>query len=74
VVFADTGEGIAQKDLNNLFIPFYTTKERGTGLGLAICQRIVEGHGGAVSARSRKGRGTTFIVQLPLENQRGPEA
>jgi two-component system sensor histidine kinase HydH len=74
VVFTDTGEGIAQKDLNNLFIPFYTTKERGTGLGLAICQRIVEGHGGAVRVRSRKGRGTTFIVQLPLESQRGSEA
>jgi signal transduction histidine kinase len=70
VEFTDTGDGISQKDLNNIFIPFYTTKERGTGLGLAICQRIVEGHGGSIHVRSRRGLGTTFTVQLPVEGVR----
>jgi two-component system, NtrC family, sensor histidine kinase HydH len=61
----DTGPGIPQKVLEQIFIPFYTTKPHGTGLGLALCQRIVQHHGGNIEVRSSEGRGTTFIVRLP---------
>jgi signal transduction histidine kinase len=63
--FRDSGVGIPRDKLKNLFIPFYTTKERGTGLGLAISQRIVTQHGGAIEVRSNPGKGSTFSVFLP---------
>ncbi len=53
----DNGPGISQKVLENLFMPFFTTKEKGTGLGLAISQRIVQGAGGASRCDRTKGRG-----------------
>jgi two-component system, NtrC family, sensor histidine kinase HydH len=65
VRFHDTGRGIAREHLKNLFIPFFTTKEKGTGLGLPISQRIVTQHGGAIDVRSEPGKGTTFTVYLP---------
>ena len=65
VRFRDTGPGIPQAVLKNLFIPFYTTKEKGTGLGLPISQRIIENHGGTIEVRSRIGVGSTFTVVLP---------
>jgi signal transduction histidine kinase len=67
VRFRDTGCGIAPGDLKNLFIPFYTTKEKGTGLGLPISQRIIENHGGTIEVRSQQGKGATFTVLLPIE-------
>jgi two-component system sensor histidine kinase HydH len=62
---ADNGPGISQKVLENLFMPFFTTKEKGTGLGLAITQRIVQGAGGRIDVRSYEGKGSTFAVILP---------
>jgi signal transduction histidine kinase len=61
----DTGPGISQKVLKNLFIPFFTTKEQGTGLGLAISQSIVQNAGGAIHVQSQSGAGTTFTIVLP---------
>ncbi len=66
---SDTGPGIPQRVLSNLFVPFVTTKDRGTGLGLAISQRIVTAAGGEISVRSRAGQGTTFIVKLPVAEE-----
>jgi signal transduction histidine kinase len=63
--FRDLGSGIQPQDLKNLFIPFFTTKEKGTGLGLPISQRIIENHGGVIEVRSRVGQGSTFTVVLP---------
>jgi two-component system sensor histidine kinase HydH len=67
VRFRDTGIGIPPGDLRNLFIPFFTTKEKGTGLGLPISQRIIENHGGTIEPRSQPGVGATFTVLLPVE-------
>jgi signal transduction histidine kinase len=54
VRFTDTGPGIDPAVQKNLFIPFFTTKEKGTGLGLAISQRIVENHDGFIEVRTRQ--------------------
>jgi signal transduction histidine kinase len=69
VVFADTGTGIPREQLKNLFIPFFTTKEKGTGLGLPISQRIVTHHGGVIEVRSQVGKGTRFAVVLPVAEE-----
>ena len=65
--FRDDGVGIPPADLRNLFVPFFTTKEKGTGLGLAISQRIIENHGGTIEVRSQPGSGATFTVLLPVD-------
>jgi len=62
----DTGPGITQTVLRNLFIPFFTTKERGTGLGLAISQSIVQNVGGTIHVQTQSGSGTTFTIVLPV--------
>jgi len=67
VRFRDAGVGIPAGDLKNLFIPFFTTKEKGTGLGLPISQRIIENHGGTIEVRSQPAEGATFTVLLPIE-------
>jgi two-component system, NtrC family, sensor histidine kinase HydH len=61
----DTGVGMSREVLENLFRPFYTTKVKGTGLGLVVCSRIIEDHGGEISASSVEGRGSTFTITLP---------
>ena len=70
VIFTDDGPGISKENLKHIFDPFFTTKEvgKGTGLGLSICHGIVSEHGGKIYARSEKGHGTTFVVELPLIN------
>ena len=67
VVFDDTGPGIQEKDMGRIFDPFFTTKKDGTGLGLAITHRIIENHHGTIRVLSQRGKGTTFLVTLPLE-------
>jgi two-component system NtrC family sensor kinase len=66
--FADTGCGIKEADLERIFDPFLTTKgaRRGTGLGLAISYGIVKEHKGTIAVESEVGKGTTFVVRLPL--------
>jgi signal transduction histidine kinase len=67
--FRDSGPGISREHLRNLFIPFFTTKEKGTGLGLPISQRIVTQHGGTIEVRSEVGKGSTFTVLLPIAEE-----
>jgi signal transduction histidine kinase len=62
----DTGVGIQSEHLDNIFNPFFTTKDKGTGLGLAIAHQIVNEHGGQLSVRSHVGVGTVFFLDLPL--------
>ena len=66
IAITDTGSGITEEQLTQIFVPFFTTKTKGTGLGLAIVQKIVENHGGRVRVKSQIGQGTTFQVYLPL--------
>jgi two-component system NtrC family sensor kinase len=66
IVFADTGTGIEEENLEKIFEPFFTTRERGTGLGLAITRQIVELHQGKIGLESVPGRGTTVTIRLPL--------
>ncbi|HEY9345485.1 MAG TPA: ATP-binding protein, partial [Inquilinus sp.] len=63
----DSGTGIPADILPRIFDPFFTTKDvgKGTGMGLSICYRIIQTHGGTISARSQPGVGTTFIIILP---------
>ncbi|MBI5822491.1 MAG: cache domain-containing protein [Chloroflexi bacterium] len=68
VEFTDTGHGISEENMNKLFEPFFTTKDigHGTGLGLAISYGIIKSHKGVISVESEVGKGTTFVVRLPL--------
>ncbi len=64
----DTGGGIDPAIIDNIFNPFFTTKERGTGLGLAISNKIVTNHKGHIEVENVAGKGVTFIVYLPMKN------
>ena len=63
--FSDTGIGIRPNELEEIFEPFYTTKDKGHGLGLATTYRIVQNHGGDIHVDSELGKGSTFTVFLP---------
>jgi signal transduction histidine kinase len=65
VMVTDTGDGIAPEHLPKIFDPFFSTKERGTGLGLAVSHGIIQSHGGTIRIESRKGEGTTVVIELP---------
>lgn len=70
VEISDTGPGLDDGVIDKIFTPFYTTKPRGTGLGLAICKRLVEQHGGTMSAGNDPEGGARFIITLPVEQER----
>ena len=67
----DTGHGIAPEHLTKIFDPFFTTKSKGSGLGLAITHKIIEGHGGTIGVESAPGKGSTFILSLPVVTDDG---
>ncbi|NQT53523.1 GAF domain-containing protein, partial [bacterium] len=70
---ADTGQGMDEDVLDNLFQPFYTTKVGGTGLGLSVSHKIIHDHGGDITVRSEPDVGSTFTVTLPLPDNSKPE-
>jgi signal transduction histidine kinase len=65
----DTGIGIASKNQNQVFTPFYTTKTGNLGLGLAITHRIIDWHNGTINIESQPGTGTTVILRVPLKRE-----
>ncbi|MFQ6675069.1 MAG: ATP-binding protein [Fidelibacterota bacterium] len=67
---SDTGRGIPPEHLGRVFDPFFTTKVNGTGLGLSFVKRVVNQHGGIVTASSQVGKGSRFTVFIPVENER----
>ena len=66
---SDTGEGIPEANLDRIFDPFFTTKPvgKGTGLGLSICYGIIDKMGGKLEVESTLGKGTTFLISIPLQ-------
>jgi len=66
VEIADTGVGMTPEESERIFTPYYTSKQHGTGLGLAIVQSIVSDHGGRIRVESEPGRGTKFVIELPV--------
>jgi len=66
VVVSDTGHGLTDEIRERLFLPFYSTKHRGTGLGLSIAAKIVQEHGGSLSAESNSPKGARFLLRLPV--------
>ncbi|MFH1672389.1 MAG: ATP-binding protein [Pseudomonadota bacterium] len=73
----DTGHGIAKEHLDEIFIPFFTTKPpgKGTGLGLSICYGVIEKLGGKIKVESEERKGTTFNILLPIgEKDKGGAA
>ena len=54
--------------MDNIFRPFFTTKQKGTGLGLPITKRLIEQHGGTLRVDSAEGKGTTFTIILPVKH------
>jgi signal transduction histidine kinase len=67
IVFSDTGAGMSGEILKNIFKPLFTTKAKGMGFGLPICKRFVEAHGGKIHVRSTVGKGSRFVVTLPIQ-------
>ena len=66
----DTGSGISKDDLPKIFEPFFSTKgQKGTGLGLAVIWGIIDNHNGTITVESEEGKGTTFIIRLPLSQK-----
>ncbi len=66
IAVIDRGSGIAPKNLESIFNPFFTTKPEGVGLGLAVVSKIVEEHDGRISVDSTPGEGSVFVIHLPL--------
>jgi len=73
VSFEDTGIGLPKEKMKKLFTPFFTTKAKGLGMGLAICKKFVESHGGSIEVESEEGKGSTFTVKLPIQQENGSE-
>jgi len=61
----DSGVGMSEEKITEIFKPFVTDKNKGTGLGLAITKNIVESHGAKISVKSKLGNGTTFTIDIP---------
>jgi signal transduction histidine kinase len=72
IIFKDTGIGIAHKDIDNIFKPGYTTKERGSGFGLSIVNRIIRDHRGNIHVSSQENEGTEISIHIPVNLELAP--
>lgn len=70
ISISDTGGGIDPTIIENIFNPFFTTKEKGTGLGLAISNKIVKNIGGRIEIENIVGKGVTFKIYLPVNKNK----
>jgi len=69
IIISDTGKGIEPENLNRIFDAFHSTRPGGSGLGLSTSRKIIEAHNGSIRVDSIPGKGTSFTIQLPLENR-----
>jgi two-component system sensor histidine kinase AtoS len=67
IIIKDNGTGILPEQQREIFLPFFTTKDKGVGMGLALTHKIITAHGGRIEVESRDGSGATFTVILPIE-------
>ncbi|MFV1975851.1 MAG: ATP-binding protein [Candidatus Scalindua sp.] len=67
IYIIDTGKGIKQEVLQNIYDPFFTTKPSGTGVGLSVSFKVIEEHGGTIDATSEQGKSTTMLLTLPIK-------
>ncbi|MEW6054829.1 MAG: ATP-binding protein [Nitrospirota bacterium] len=65
IKISDTGKGIPENNIRQIFDPFFSSKMRGPGLGLTFAKKIIQAHGGTISVESKSGKGTTFVISLP---------
>lgn len=73
ITVKDNGPGIPQEQLNSIYDPYFTTKNRGTGLGLAIVNKIIEAHQGQIDVESTTGQGTAFNISIPCHSDSSVE-
>jgi len=71
ITVRDNGPGIPPEIQDRIFVPFYTTKKMGTGIGLPMAQKIIHAHGGILDLNSVAGKGTEFIIKIPVRQQSG---
>ena len=69
----DNGRGVANEDLDRIFEPFFTTKVSGAGMGLNLVRKIIKDHNGTITIRSKQGKSTTVLIQLPGVNDEKQE-
>ena len=67
IEITDNGPGIEPEAMEDIFIPFFTTKENGSGIGLSLSRQIVQQHGGTIKVFSESGKGSRFVVQLKIK-------
>jgi signal transduction histidine kinase len=68
IKITDNGEGIHPDKIDDIFTPFFTTREKGSGIGLSVCKQIMRLHGGDISVKSTQGEGSTFVLQFFLHD------
>jgi signal transduction histidine kinase len=68
IAVKDNGMGIPSENMDKIFEPLFTTKAKGIGLGLAVSRKLAEANGGRIEAQSEVGKGSTFILVLPVHN------
>ena len=69
ITIQDTGKGIPQEDMDNIFHPFFTTKRTGIGLGLCLADQVISSHKGRLSVTSKVGEGTMITIELPIARE-----
>ncbi len=69
IEFTDTGRGIPAEHLEDIFNPFFTTKDKGSGLGLSISHQIIQDHSGYIDVESELNKGTSFFINLPFDQE-----